>query len=73
MAAAALRPLIHHDAGDLSALAGPGAVAQEEPRPIGGAIGVFGQLKAIFIRQVTAVKISLERLAGIDQRLELGC
>jgi hypothetical protein len=66
------QPLIEYDRGDLAALAGAGAVTEEEAGPIGTAI-LFGRERETLLgRAEQAGEVALESIAGIDQCLELG-
>ena len=74
-AAAALEPVVEHDAGDLAALAGAGAVAQEpaaaEADGVLGIVGRGGDDIEGRIDRPGAGEMGGMRLAGIDDALEL--
>ena len=71
MAFVAPQPLVHDDAGDLTAFAGAGAVAEEEPTAAGGAFGVEFDIVRFWVEDVGAGEVIFEALAGIDDGFQL--
>ena len=69
--AASAQPLVEDDRGDLAALAGAGAVTEEEAGPVRTAILGWCDREPLLDRFEQAGDVALEGVAGIDQRLEL--
>ena len=75
-AAAALQPIVEQDAGDLAALAGAGAVAQEPAAAeADGVLSVVGRGRDDvegLVHRPRSGEVAGMGLAGIDDALELG-
>ena len=72
MAALAAHPAVEDDAGDLAALARPGAVAEEVAHPVNPAFGVGLERTPPILRRVAAGQVAGVRACSVDQGLKLG-
>src|SRR3546814_12433859 len=69
--AAPAQPLVEDDGGNLTALAGTGAVAKEESGPVRATVLVRRERQPFLGRLEQTGDVALESVTGVDQRFEL--